>query len=897
MVGTTRRNGFRQMGWAALALCVLLLSPASALDIIKTIAGGGSLEGYKPLDSNLLLGNSQGLALDALGRLYISDSGQHQVLKLDPSTGIVTVVAGDGTAAYFGDGTPGPSAGLNSPGGLAMDPKGNLLIVDRGNFVIRRVDAITGIVSTVAGIGLFTGQVVGNNPPAPLGDGGAATSATFANMGGIVLDSAGNVIVADSGNNCVRRFTIGGTIATIAGTPQTSGFSGDGVAGGATAALFKQPTGLAVDRTGNIFIADSSSRRIRKLDGTNTINTIAGNGTGGGGGFSGDGGDATMAQIGSLGGLAFDPTGKLLVSCVGAGCIRKIDLSATPNIILTVAGNGAAIVGDLGPATGATLSGPSDVASDSGGNIFIYDANDGRVRRVDAATQFIDTVIGTGLQGFVGDRGPFQDGILVFPQGAAYDGAGNLYVADTGDNAVRMIAPSGIISTIAGNGTGGGLGDGGPAVLGTLNTPTDVAIFGNTLFVCDNGNGRIRAIDLPTRTISTYVQLNNPVAIIVDAAGVLYVARNNQVDKVAVDKTVTTFVGSAPLNTAANPLGDGLPAANATLGGPNGLALGPAGELYIADTGNGLIRKIDPAGVTSTVAGGGNPAFPSVGDGGAALAASLNNPLGVAISSNGNLVISDSGNNRIRVLNLASGTINSIAGNGTAGFSGDGDAAASALVNFPGKIFAYGTGVVFADINNNRIRQIVTAIDIDPKQFSLAFKLDFAADKKTGELPFAKDVVALKAGLALPAGINPANLIVQVSIVDLHQEIQLDGSGKQSSKSAKVTKNHKATTGGSFVFTAEQPPAPPITKVALGLKGVSVAGGKSGKPTSFTFTSAGTFRDELGRAGFTDLSTSKTGVKLPVRIDITLGTTTFTGVTNVLYKAQQGKGGAGKSTK
>lgn len=879
-----------------LAAFALVMASASATDIIQTVAGGGSLEGYKPREANLLLGNSQGLAVDGLGRLYVSDSGHHQVLKIDPSTGKVSVVAGDGTAAYFGDGTPAPSAGLHSPGGLALDATGSLLIVDRGNFVIRRVDAITGIISTVAGNGMFTNQVIGANPPAPLGDAGAALAATFSrSMGDIAVESAGTIIVSDGGNNCVRRFTLGGTIATIAGVPGTAGFNGDGTAGGALTAQFRQPTGLAVDTSGSIFIADSGNRRVRKLDGTNTVNTVVGAGTGGSAGFDGDGGDAIAAQIGSLGGLAFDASGKLLLSCPGANVIRKVDLTTVPNLITTVAGNGGTSIGDLGPATGASLAAPQDIALDSAGNIYIYDVNHGRVRRVDAATLFIDTVIGTDLQGFIGDRGPYQQGVLVFPQGAAYDAAGNLYVADTGNNAIRKIASNGTITTIAGTGTTNGLGDGGPAILASIDTPLDVAIFGSTLYVCDNGNGAIRAIDLTTGLISTYVQLTNPVAIIVDAAGVLYVARNNQIDKVAVDKSVTTYVGSAPKNTVANPLGDGLPAANANLSGPSALALGPAGELYIADTGHNKIRLISapPASTTSTFAGGGAPVFPDVGDGGLATSASLNNPGGVTISSNGNIFISDTGNHRIRVVNPANGAITTYCGNGMAGFSGDGDVVAGALVNFPGHIFTYGATMVFADTNNNRIRQIVSAIDIDPKLLALAVKLTFSLDKKTGQPLFGKDNVQLKAALALPAGINAANLAIHVDIVDIHQQIQLDANGKQPKPAAKA-KVSKNTLPPPFPFTLPAVPPAPVTKVALGLKGVSAAGGK---PTTFSFSSTGTFRDELGRAGFVNQDTAKDGIRLPVRVDITLGTTTFTGVTTVLYKAQAGKTGAGKSVK
>src|SRR5579862_635882 len=632
------------------ALFVAVCTSAQGTDIIRTIAGGGSLEGYSPDEADLSLGASQGLAISALAEIYFSDSGHNQVMKVNPTTGLISVVAGNGTRAYNGDGLPAVSAGLNNPGGLAFDSAGNLFICDRGNFVVRRVDALSGLISTAAGVGLFTGQVVGTNPPAPLGDGGAATAATFSTtLGDIFVDSTGNVTVCDSGNACVRQFTVGGNIATIAGVPGSSGFSGDGNAGGALAAKFNTPTGVVADGSGNLYIADSGNRRVRKLSG-GTVTTVAGDGTGGSGGFSGDGGAATSAQIGSLGGLALDSSGKLVISCVGPGRIRTVDVADAAPIILTIAGNGGTTIGDDGPATGASLSSPRDVALDSLGNIYIYDSGHDRIRRVDKTTGFIDTVVGTGLNGFIGDRGPQQDGVLVAPQGSAFDAAGNLYVADTGDNAVRRVSSDGKITTFAGNGTTADLGDGGPAFLASL-TPNDVCVFGTTLFIADADNQSIRAVDLGTGIIRTYAQLNSsPVCVIADPNGILYVARSNVIETVDLTGTVAPFAGQSPVNNATNPNGDGLPAANARLRSPSGLALDSAGELLIADTNNNLIRKIGapPGLLVSTIAGGGTPTPPSIGDGGPAQSASLNSPAGVAVDAT-RIVLSDTGDQVIQI--------------------------------------------------------------------------------------------------------------------------------------------------------------------------------------------------------------------------------------------------------
>ena len=688
-------------------------------------------------------------------------------------------------------------------------------------------------------------------------------------------------------------FTVGGTIATIAGVPGTPGFTGDGATGGALTARFNGPTGIALDSAGSVYIADSGNRRVRKLTSDMTVNTIVGSGAGGNAGFTGDGGPALMAEIGSLGGLALDASNNLLISCVGANCIRKFINDSTV-LILTVAGdNTNGFSGDLGPATGAALSGPRDVALDSTGNIFIYDTGNARLRRVDKATGFIDTIAGTGLNGFIGDRGPFEDGVLSSPSGMAYDAAGNLYIADTNDNAVRRISPDGRIVTFAGNGSGNGLGDGGLALLASLSQPADVCVFGTTLYIADTGNSLIRAVNLTTNIISTYAQVNSPVALIADPTGVLYVAHNNEVDTVDLTKTVTPFAGNNPMNTMANPNGDGLPAANARLRAPSALALDAAGELFIADTNANLLRKIGapPGLIVSTIAGQGNPTAPSVGDGGPAMAASLNRPMGVAVSGN-MLFISDTNDQRIRTIDMltSNGNISTLAGTGVAGFSGDGDVAASAQVNFPGHMLFNGPNLIIADVSNNRVRQITSAIDIDPKLLSFSAKLNFKVDSKPGDLPVNSDSVAIKAGLALPAGINPDNLEIRVDVIDLHAATALDATGKV----VKPTKVQTTPPTSLFDFTLVPPPAAPVCNFSLGLKAVSVAGAK---PTSFAFACKGTLRDDLGRAGFTDITTPKTPPTFPVRVNIALGTTVFTGLVSTTYKATQGKSGAVSTVK
>ena len=886
------RISFRSFAfWAVTALLLepVYVTRVCATDIITTLAGGGSVEGYEAESASLSLGSSQGIVVSQAGEIYFSDSGHHQVLKINPKTGLLTIVAGNGARAYEGDGQPAPAASLNSPGALFLDVAGNLLIADRGNFVVRRVDGVSGLISTIAGTGLFTGQVVGTSAPAALGDGGSALAASFGNLGAIIVDGTGAVIVADSGNSCIRKFTVGGSITTIAGVPGSSGFTGDGVGGGALSAKFNAPTGLAVDGIGSLYIADSGNRRVRKLTAAATVTTVIGSGSGGNTGFTGDGGTATSAQIGSLGGLAFNGSGELLISCLGANRIRKVNVAAVTPIITTVAGNGGAdVLGDGGPATGSSLSAPRDIALDAFGNLAILDAGHRRIRRVDQPTGYIDTIAGTGLIGFVGDRASKQGGVLAAPSGAAYDANRNLYIADTGNNAVRKIALNGTITTFAGDGTNSGLGDGGPAELASLAGPKDVCISGARLFIADSGNDAIRAVDLTTGIISTYASVSSPNALIVNSAGILFVSHDDQVDTVDTVGTVTPFVGNNPVDTVSNPLGDGLPATNATLSAPDGLALNALGELLIADSGNNRIRKIGvaPGHTVSTVAGGGSLGFPAIGDGGSPTSATLNAPTGVAVDAT-RLLIADTGNHRIR--SVSGGVITTICGTGTAGLIGDGGLSAGARVNLPGHLVFSGSNLVIADNGNNRIRQIVSALDIDPKLLSLSTRLNFKIDSKTGQITRGKDTLSLKAGLALPAGISAPNLELHVDLVDLHQQTQLDINGKPPR-----TPKPAAVVTTPFGITLPVPSFPVSSKFAFGLKGASVAGSK---PVSFSFSSTGTLREELGRAGYTDVTTASAGVSLPVRVNITVGAVTFTGEAATIYKATQAKSGAAVTLK
>ncbi|MEM6431630.1 MAG: NHL repeat-containing protein [Deinococcota bacterium] len=331
------------------------------------------------------------------------------------------------------------------------------------------------------------------------------------------------------------------TIATVAGIWDVGDFSGDG--GAATAARLNEPYDVAVDSAGNLFIADEDNHRIRKVDTVGIITTVAGSGAIGhlNGSFSGDGGAATAAQLDSPGGIAIDSAGNLFIADTGNARIRKVD---TTGIITTVAGNGSSgFSGDGGAATAAQLSFPFKVAVDSAGNLFIADWGDHRIRKVNTAG-IITTVAGTGTWGFSGDGGPATSAQLSRPEGIAVDNTGNLFIADSDNHRIRKVDTSGIITTVAGSGTaswnnGGFSGDGRRATAAQLNRPKGISVdsVGN-LFIADSRNYRIRKVN--TDGIITTVAGSDDFSLFAD--GVTTTAEPLRATDVVVDSAGNLFI-------------------------------------------------------------------------------------------------------------------------------------------------------------------------------------------------------------------------------------------------------------------------------------------------------------------------------------------------------------------
>ncbi|MBZ5630101.1 MAG: hypothetical protein LAO06_14675, partial [Acidobacteriia bacterium] len=765
----------------SLAPCRLQAQNITLAPVITTVAGNGSYSysGDNGPATSAGLNIPLGVAVDSAGNLYIADLSNNRIRKVDTS-GTITTVAGTGTAGYSGDGGPATSAELNDPDGVAVDSAGNLYIAEESNNRIRKVDA-SGTITTVAGTG-----TAGYS-----GDGGPATSAELNNPWGVAVDSAGNLYIADLSNQRIRKVDTSGTITTVAGggsgcTGQTDSV-GDGCS--AISAELDGPAGVAVDSAGNIYIGEVGNERIRKVDASGTITTVAGNGTPG---YSGDNGPATSAELFDPYGVAVDSAGNLYIADQRNQRIRKVDASGT---ITTVAGTGTeGYNGDNMAATSAEFDYPHGVAVDSAGNLYIADAFNNRIRKVTKGpvnfgrvnvganstqnvflsintaltlssvqasgdysvlsnscalntplsantictlqVQFtptkpgqrwfplvvtdssphqygfglegtgvgpalaftpgiIGTVAGTGTEGYSGDNGPATSAELDLPYGVAVDSAGNLFIADTGNSRIRKVDAGGTITTVAGNGTAGYGGNGGPATSAELDLPFGVALdSAGNLFIADRGNARIRKVDA-SGTVTTVAgngaygysgdngpatsaALNNPWGVAVDSAGNLFIADtgNQRIRKVSTSGTITTVAGNGTQGYS----GDNGPATSAELNYPIGVAVDSAGNLYIADTYNDRIRKVDASGTITTVAGNGTQGYS--GDNGPATSAELYYPYSVAVDSAGNLYIVDSWNHGIRKVD-ASGTITTVAGNGTQGYSGDNTPATSAELNTP----------------------------------------------------------------------------------------------------------------------------------------------------------------------------------------------------------------------
>jgi len=528
-----------------------------------------------------------GVAVDAAGNLYISDSRNSTIRKIT-SDGIVSTLAGLAGSAGSDDGNGG-AARFNGPGQLAVDGAGNIYVADYSNCTIRKITP-AGDVTTLAGLAGSPGSADGTG-----------SGARFRFPYGVAVDNAGNVYVGDQ-NNTIRKITPAGVVTTLAGMPPPA--DPDFADGTGSAARFSRPYGVAVDSTGNVFVCDQDNQLIRKVTPAGVVTTIAGSP-----GLSGNAdGTGSAARFNAPRGIALDGAGNLYVVDFNNQAVRKI----TPGEVVTTLAGGTRGSNE-GIGTAAQFNFPFDVALDNSGNAYVADTNNNTIRKITPGA-VVTTIAGSPLNSGSAD-GTAIVARFNFPQGAATDISGNVYVAYSNNNTIRKITPARIATTVAG-------------------------LAGNS--GSTDGTGSV-------------ARFNSPIGVTADGLGNVYVSDtfNHTVRKITSGGTVTTLAGLA--GNAGNLNGTG---SGARFNLPTGVGVDSTGNVYVADTGNHTLRKITPAGVVTTLAGTAGTVGSSDGTG---PSARFNSPFGFAIDSADNLYVTDTGNHTIREATPA-GVVTTIAG-------------------------------------------------------------------------------------------------------------------------------------------------------------------------------------------------------------------------------------------
>ena len=666
---------------------------------LTTVAGGATFAGDGGSAVEASLDSPADVAVDRLGSLFIADSSNHRVRKVDPSTGVIITIAGTGREGDTGDGRLGNTATLTFPQGVAVHPSGEVFIADTSNDRVRVVST-GGIISTLldemflsfprdVAIGpegrLFVvddshrvlrydrvSDVVetfaGTGQPGDSGDGGSPLEATFRSPRALTFGPSGTLYIADSFNDRVRKIE-DGMVSTVAGTG-VFGFSGDG--GPATAAQLNFPTGVAVDVEENLFIVDDFNQRVRRVDRqTGFIDTVAGDGDIG---FREDNVPATETSLDSPLQAAVDGAGNLYIAGNFSSRIRRVE--ATTGLISTVAGNGqfdataSGFSGDGEDAFAATLSFPQGLDFDISGNLYIADCDNNRVRQVDGdGTGIITTVAGNGVDGDSGEGGPALEASLSCPADVWAHGSDLITIADFSNHRIKRVdLGTGLIQTVAGSGTEGDSGDGDSATAARLRNPSSIAVAGNgAIFIADSGNHRIRRVDPVTGEISTFAgdgfarfagdggpasqaSFSTPIAVSLDSAeAFLYIAdqQNNRVRRVGLQtQLIETIAGSGSLEFS----GDGSSALSAGLLRVSDIIL-DGNLLYIATRDHHRVRRVDLDTLTiETIAGNGQNAMSQ--DGEIANQTGIDTPVGVAIDRDGNLFLSEFFAHRVRAVRV-----------------------------------------------------------------------------------------------------------------------------------------------------------------------------------------------------------------------------------------------------
>jgi hypothetical protein len=697
---------FLLAGLNLLTLSAAAQSVYSEAYTFTTFAGmamSGSADGA---GSDAQFNYPQGVAMDKAGNVYVTDSENFTIRKITVA-GEVSTIAGFAGSSGSADGT-NSAARFNDPTGIAVDTNGNLYVSDHNNSTIRKITPVgtNWVVSTIAGQAGNNGSIDGTGP-----------NALFDGPSGEAVDNAGNVYVADRVNNTIRKIRPVGThwvVSTIAGLAGTSG-SADGTN---SAARFNEPTFVGLDNAGNVYVADRGNNTIRKITPVGAdwvVSTIAGlAGTSG----SADGTNSAALFNEPLG-VAVDSATNVYVTDYGNYVVRRITPVGANWVVSTIAGTAGKYFYLDGTGTNALFTAPVGIAVDSATNLYVANYDPSTIRLINSAG-VVSTIAGSGAdsQGYANGTG--SDARFYTPYGVAVDSAGNVYVADGINCAIRKISTLAVVSTIAGGRYGTNDGVGSDA---QFSDPEGVAVdSAGNVYVADTYNDTIRKIT-PTWEVSTIAgQAGDsgtndgtganalfywPCALAVDSAGNVYVADtyNNTIRKITPVGTnwlVSTIAGSS-WNNGSN---DG-PGANALFNEPSSVAVDSATNLYVGDYGNDTIRKIRPVGtnwVVSTIAGLAGSSGSADGTGTNAL---FYGPWGLAVDSATNLYVADDDNFTIRKITPVGGNwvVSTIAG--VVGVAGSADGAGSAaMFDFPAGVAVDSAGNVYvADTGNNTIRK------------------------------------------------------------------------------------------------------------------------------------------------------------------------------------------------
>jgi len=684
--------------------------------IVNTLAGSGVAGFADGTATAAQFSTPRGVAVDALGNVYVADKANNRIRKITPA-GVVSTLAGSGVAGYVDD--TGTAAQFNLPSGVAVDASGNVYVADQNNQCIRKITS-AGVVSTLAGSGV-AGYVDDTG-----------TAAQFWTPSGVAVDNSGNVYVADATNSRIRKITPTGVVTTLSGSQY--GFA-DGIG---TAARFSSPRGVAVDASGNVYVADYDNNRIRKITAAGVVTTLAGSGR-----YDFADGIGTAAQFYQPTGVAVDASGNIYVADRGNNRIRKI----TPTgVVTTLAGLGTQGFVD-GTGTSARFYNPLGVAVDTSGNVYVADTGNERIRKVNISNISGDPTGHVGTHNVVlnandGNGGSTNQSFTITvndatapmlstlsPTDNATDvvtntnlvltfnenvqkGTGNILIKDASDNStVQTIDVTTSVVSISG------------AVV-TINPPTNLSRGKNyyiqipaTAFTDMSSNAYAGIADMTswnftTRLNKVPVFTSTPITSIDDNQTYTYAITTNDGNGDAITLTAPTLPSWLSLTTdiivntlagsGTQGFADGIGTA-AQFSRPYGVAVDASGTVYVADYKNQLIRKITSAGVVSTLAGSGTAGFADGTD----TSAQFNTPTGIAVDASGTVYVADSGNNRIRKITSA-GVVSTLAGSGVASYVDDTGTAAQ--FNTPTGITVDASGTVYvADSGNNRIRKITSA--------------------------------------------------------------------------------------------------------------------------------------------------------------------------------------------